>query len=253
LKPHAPAQLTGGYGRLTKGAMSLARSTVAVNDISATKIDIINPPESAFSVHGRPDEVTNRHNAAISTVVIPNSHLRFAPDAIKQDGLNLHDANLLKIQVVYGYQMRLPFLDMKVPGMKWIMRNFMIHADQDNWMYYIRGMIPMKATATVRMQSESWQWQEDPLVVRMFDAVYNWILEEINDNGAMGENDNGECSVAPTQQADPVTGLTASQSEVVVSEPDPLSCPYEPENPDEDDHGSCESESGNETGNESES
>lgn len=184
------APVYGGDGSLKVGAMSLARSVVAVNDITATKIKLINPVPESFNAHGFFKDVEDRHGNAHHTRIIPNSHLRFNEGSAKSDGLTLKDANLLKIEVTYGYQMRLPVLDMKIPGVAWVMRNLMIHVDQDNWMYYVRGMLPLKATATVRMQSEAWEYQESPPVVRAFAAAYEWVKDQI-----LGENGDGtvEC------------------------------------------------------------
>lgn len=173
------APVYGGDGGLKKGAMSLARSMVAVNDITATKIKILNPSSDTFSAHGISDSVVDRFDQTIDTTVIPNSHLRYNKEGAKNDGLTIQDANLLKIEVTYGYQMRLPVLDMKIPGVTWIMRNLMLHADQENWMYYSRGMLPLKSTATVRMQSEAWLHQESPPVVRALEAAYRWVSDQI--------------------------------------------------------------------------
>lgn len=198
------APVYGGDGSLKLGAMSLARSLVAVNDITATKIKIINPVSSSFSVgaHGIAKTVKDRKGVSHDTNVIPNSHLRFNQEGAKSDGLSIQDANLLKIEVTYGYQMRLPVLDMKIPGVTWIMRTQMVRFDRDNWMYYIRGMIPLKSTATVRMQSEAWEHQEDPPVVRAFEAAFEWVKDQIQ--GGNGDGTIGEC---PTGPLDASTGL----------------------------------------------
>ena len=220
------APIYGGDGGTTRAAMSLVRSMVAVNDISATKIEIISPEPSAFGVHGINKTVTDRHGHDIPNVTaIPNSHLRFAPAGIQSDGLNLHDANLLKIQVTYGYQMRLPFLNMKVPGLRWIMRNFLIYADQDNWMYYVRGMLPIKATATVRMQSEAWDHQEDPPIQRLFEAVYNWVEDQLRNDDEDNDGVPNECDSNPSDaNVNATNGLTAQQQNVETVDPNAINC-----------------------------
>lgn len=221
------APVYGGDGSLKMGAMSLSRSVVAVNDITATKIKILNPASDSFISHGVPKTVEDRHKNSHNTVVIPNSHLRFNNEGIKNDGLTLQDANLLKIEVTYGYQMRLPVIDMKIPGVRWIMRNLMIHVDQDNWMYYTRGMLPLKSTATVRMQSEAWEYQEDPPVVRAFEAAFEWVKDQI----LGGDGEGGGCS--PDSQ-----GSTAEQSEFGLEEDTAVTvvnedeCEGRPEDPD---------------------
>jgi len=209
------APIYGGDGSLEKGAMALTRAKVATEDITTTKIEIINPTVDAFSMHGQAQKtVTDRHGNARDVVAIPNSHLRFAPGGTGNETLSVQDANLLKIKVTYGYQMRLPFLDMKVPGVTWIMRNYMINSNQDNWMYYIRGMIPITSTATVRMQSEAWDTQEPPVAQRAFDAAYAWAVDQINGDNPDG---GGECEAASEPlftPIDPVTGLDGPQSTI---------------------------------------
>ncbi len=211
------APVYGGDGSLAMGAMSLARSVVAVNDITATKIELINPTSASFGAHGINKTVEDRHGASIGTVVIPNSHIRFNTEGVKGDGLDLQDANLLKIEVTYGYQMRLPFLDMKMPGVPWITRNLMIRVDRENWMYYVRGMIPLKATATVRMQSEAWEYQEDPPVVRAFEAAYAWVRDQIWGNGDGGDGCETAGNTAPV---DPDTGVEVDAQVAMVNDVD---------------------------------
>lgn len=170
------APIFGGDGTMEKGLSAIARSAVAAQDLSTTKIVILNPTAYSFEQHGsqKTDEELG------SVVAIPNSHLRSRNhDEVKTDGLNIQDANLLKIEVTYGYPLKIPILDMEVPGAKLAMRLAMLKADPDNWMYYSRGLFPIKSTATVRMQSEAYQEQTDPVVVATFDSLFDWNLEEI--------------------------------------------------------------------------
>lgn len=80
---------------------------------------------------------------------IPNSHLRQrhserAPGAAS--GVSLQDANLLKIEVTYGYQLSVPWVGkMFTRAMRLI--------DNDNGHFYTARRIPLKSVATVRMQS----------------------------------------------------------------------------------------------------
>ena len=209
------APVYGGDGSLKLGAMSLARSGVAVNDITATKIKLINPLPASFAAHGFLKDVTDRHGSTLNTMTIPNSHLRFNKEGAKSDGLSIQDANLLKIEVTYGYQMRLPVLDMKIPGVTWIMRNLMIHMDQDNWMYYVRGMLPLKSTATVRMQSEAWQYQESPPAVKAFEAAYEWVKDQILNQNSVESHD--ECRAqTDTVSVVPTTGLPSTEQVAVI-------------------------------------
>ncbi len=175
------APIFGGTGSVRDGTYSITRSVVIANDPTATKIEILNPTSTTFAQHGKQKDVEDSHGNQRNVVAIPNSHLRLRDHAeVKTDGLNVQDANLLKIRVTYGYPMRIPVLDMEIPGVRETMRMVMMQMDPDNWMYYIRGMLPIQATATVRMQSEAWDGQLEPPEVRVFDSMYAWTLDEID-------------------------------------------------------------------------
>jgi len=189
------APVFGGDGSLVYGVSAITRSAVMAQDITATKIEILNPTPASFELHGKTKEVEDSHGNKRTVIAIPNSHLRFRKNTIQEDGLNVQDANLLKIKVTYGYQMRLPFLDMEIPGMRLAMRTVMLHADPDNWSYYIRGQIPISATATVRMQSEMWDTQLEPVARRMFDALYKWILDEIEERTDGDDDEDADKAV----------------------------------------------------------
>jgi len=243
------AAVYGGDGSLDKGAAAMARSMVAVNDISVTDIQIINPVSASFEQHGVSKAVEDRHGTSRTVNAIPNTHLRFAPDSIKSDGLNVKDANLLKIEVTYGYQLRMPYLDMKIPGVPWIMRNLMIHADQENWMFYVRGLLPIKSTATVRMQSDAWDFQEQPPVVRAFESAYEWIYEQIEGEPLSGEPNNlVDCTGTETNTTTSSTtvnefGLTVQQGNMSPTQTGEenqfCEVPDDPEQPGGDQNSSC--------------
>jgi len=165
------APIFGGSGSLDEGVNAIERSKVIAQDPTATKIQILNPTPRSFALHGEPKSVIDSHGNQRAVIAIPNSHLRFRDSTvIKEDGLNIQDANLLKIRVTYGYLMRVPFLDTELPGVKWILRSLLLKNDPDNWKYYIRGMIPLTSTATVRMHSEAWDSQLESDSTKMFDS-----------------------------------------------------------------------------------
>lgn len=223
------APVYGGDGEHKKAAMAIARSMVAVNDVSTTKIKILNPTSETFASHGVQKNVVDRKGASHNVLAIPNSHLRYHPKDIKGE-TSIQDANLLKIEVTYGYQMRLPVLDMELPLVRPTLRTLMASVDPDNMMYYIRGMIPLKSVATVRMQSESWDHQETAIVTRAFDSTKAWVEDYVNDlNDADGSTDGGD-----NGPVDPIdcTGIDSSsgldnQTQLIwdnTPEPDGLMC-----------------------------
>ena len=130
------------------------------------KVARLSPPESAFSDFG-----LNVNDGSGNHVAIPNDNLEYrAYDAYKgqQSGLTIQDANELRIQVVYAYEL-------KVPLMKTVFKSVMCGIDSgvnafgrgsllaglgnvtDCLEYYMQGRIPITSYATVQMQSDAWQ------------------------------------------------------------------------------------------------
>lgn len=203
------APIFGGTGDVRDGTYAITRSVVIANDPTATKIEILNPTSATFAEHGEAKDVEDNHGNQRNVVAIPNSHLKMRDHAdVKNDGLNVQDANLLKIRVTYGYPMRIPVLDMEIPGVRETMRMVMMQMDPDNWMYYIRGMLPIQATATIRMQSEAWDGQLEPPEVKVFDSMYSWTLEEIevqqNITDPTGPTEPIECDVNGVPISNPI-------------------------------------------------
>lgn len=148
------APLIGGDGSIASAASAIASSIIDVESpvamdgtrAPATRLEILNPTAEAFQAWGRPSlEYESR-------VAIPNSHLRHQPDTTSsgEGGVTLRDANLLKIEVTHGYEL-------KVPVVAGLMRAIMPRFDPANALYYRASRLPLKAVATVRMQSEAWQ------------------------------------------------------------------------------------------------
>lgn len=138
----APVQ--GGDGTMERAVQAMARSTIAVQDRLATRLEVINPTPAAFDDWGI-------NSAEVHQRVIPNAHLRHRDHQVgSRSGLSLRDANLLKVKVTYG-------LDMKVPIVRDLIALAMIEVDPKNAHYYRRHQFPLTAVATVRMQSDAWE------------------------------------------------------------------------------------------------
>lgn len=139
----------GGDGSATGVRRSIQESVVAVNDPLRTRIRIINPTAAAFEDFGIVDPKTGK-------TVLPNAHLQHrATDIGSHSGVNIQDANLLKIEVTHGYELKLPWFNLKLPGTELALKQLMTRADPENAVFYARGQIPIRAVATVRMQSEA--------------------------------------------------------------------------------------------------
>lgn len=140
------APIEGGDGSAPSAMLAMARSSAAVTDQRSTRIKVINPTTAAFVDWGINSQEFNRR-------VLPNSHLRHREHVIgSESGLSLRDANLLKIEVTHG-------IDLKVPFVNTLISQAMLLVDPDHASYYRRKQFPLKSVATVRMQSEAWEEQ----------------------------------------------------------------------------------------------
>ncbi len=141
------APIYGGDGTTAKAAQAIAHSKAASLLPARTNVRILNPTPEAFNDWGE-------MSLEDGVKAIPNSHLRNrnAERATvgSQSGVNLHDANLLKIKVTHGFEMKIPIVAA-------IIAKGMIVADPPNSHYYLQNQIPLTSVVTVRMQNEAWE------------------------------------------------------------------------------------------------
>jgi len=144
----------GGDGSTEMVANAIARSMIELESpvnldgslAPPTRLEILNPTIEAFDAWGKPSlEHDNR-------TVIPNSHLRHqnASAGAGTPGLTLRDANLLKIEVTHGFELKVPLVSKLLTGALTVI-------DPENALFYAAGRLPIKSVATVRMQSEAWK------------------------------------------------------------------------------------------------
>lgn len=110
-----------------------------------TRLQVVSPSAEAFQDFGI-------NNAETGQLEIPNDHLKYR-DHKKlgtHSGINIQDANLLTIRTSYGYKLDVPF----VGG---LLSRVLAVFDPANAGLYEQGRMPMRATATVRMQSAARQ------------------------------------------------------------------------------------------------
>ena len=141
------APLYGGDGSAAKAAQAIARSKVASALPARTNIEILNPTPTAFYDWGE-------MSLEAGVRAIPNSHLRHRTSDRNtvgaQSGLNLHDANLLKIKVTHGFEM-------KIPVVSSLIAEALAISDPSNAVYYAQNQLPITSVVTVRMQNEAWE------------------------------------------------------------------------------------------------
>lgn len=134
------APLEGGTGELASAAAAIVKSKLAVRG-PYTRIRVLNPTAEAFALWGETSVESGRR-------VIPNSHLRHRDDGTRAQ-VSLQDANLLKIEVVHG-------VELKVPLVGGLLAAAMTRIDPENAAFYRDNRFPLTSVATVRMQSEAW-------------------------------------------------------------------------------------------------
>ena len=137
------APLVGGDGTVLAATAAIARSRASLG-ASLTKVEILNPTAAAFEAW----KVTSKESGR---EVIPNSHLGHRRGEAPRAGVTLQDANLLKIRVTHGF-------DLKVPLVGRLLTEALAQVDRDpgRLAYYEAGLLPLTSVATVRMQSEVW-------------------------------------------------------------------------------------------------
>ncbi|MFK7860450.1 MAG: TadE/TadG family type IV pilus assembly protein [Granulosicoccus sp.] len=159
------APLQGGDGSAKRAALAVARSSLNIKDPLNTTIAILNPGKAAFKDWAVRDPVSGKR-------FIPVNHLRHQTyDIGRHSGLSLRDANILKLQVTHGVDLRVPVVGrLMAAPMKWL--------DSDNAIYYLRGKWPIQSVAIVRMQSDTFEEE----ILKSADSA----------SGTSGEQGNGQ-------------------------------------------------------------
>ncbi|MEO6279423.1 TadE family protein [Roseateles sp.] len=146
--------------------LALALVSVKANDLipyRRAELTRLNPSPQSFADFGVKDP-------KVKATYIPNDNLEWRTTAVgAQSQQNLRDANLLKIRVVYGYEL-------KVPLMAGIIKRVMCSGSSavEAWgdvsvlqsayklahphcLYFLNDRMPIESTAIVEMQSPAYQ------------------------------------------------------------------------------------------------
>jgi len=141
-------QLTRSYAKALFDikAMEVVRSAAGERE----GIHIISPSREAFDEHSRTIDGQRQ---------IPNEHLLHKDHARRDSsGVSLQDANILKIEVTYAYELTVPIVNKMIA---WSM--LLLDTNAVNAVYY--GMdpprLPIVAMATVRMQSNAYPEEDN--------------------------------------------------------------------------------------------
>ena len=103
-------------------------------------------------------------------------------------GINIQDANLLKIETTWGVELRMPFISQII---SLIGKQISPIASFDYYLYS-RGMIPVTSTTVVRMQSEAWE-NSSMVSIKKLDTerTQNGPEEQlVTHSGSWGSNGN---------------------------------------------------------------
>ena len=171
------APLYGGDGSEGKAAVAIGRA-LAESASPLTRLAIVNPTPASFAAWG--EESVEREGQR----AIPNAHLRHQPDeGAGAGGQTLRDANVLKIEVTVGYELKVPLVGPLLAGLIGAADRRPEHTG-----YYRSGRLPLKSVATVRMQSEAWSGaiEEAAAAVAASEAESVAMAAEESE-GSMGE------------------------------------------------------------------
>ena len=195
-------------------------------------IQIVNPTREAFDDHEVVDIVSEEFS-------IPNDELHRHPKtAGASSGVNVQDANLLKVRVVYGAKMSVPLIGTLIA------KSMLAGGDFEN---FERGLLaqnrlPIVASATVRMQSPAKinsfmlgrsDLQSGPLCTRVLpevplitDAVTQCFFDKVA--GAAGATVNcAECLKSSRKRIpDPI-----NCGQCILAVPDLASCLFASDEP----------------------
>ena len=121
-----------------------------------SQVKILNPTKEAFNDFGV-------KNTKDNVTEIPNEMLHLEKTTVGSTSkVNIQDANLLKLQVLYGYKLKVPFANSVISTVSsWFTR------DPVKLAYLSQKRLPILATATVRMQSRIW---DNNLVTKLADV-----------------------------------------------------------------------------------
>jgi len=110
------------------------------------QIQLLNPSKKAFADFGIKDSIKK-------VTYIPNDNLQWRSSTVgKTSQLSIQDANLLKLRVVYAYELKIPFVSKAV---EMALCSGAAAVNPDCLKYYMQGRIPIESFAIVEMQSRA--------------------------------------------------------------------------------------------------
>ncbi|GGK65874.1 polymorphic toxin-type HINT domain-containing protein [Amphritea balenae] len=129
------------YYAPAKGQWKNALNKVVVSLATDTQVRILNPTREAFTDFGYQEG---------GKVYLPNDALHKLPTTLgNRSGINIQDANLLKVEVTWGLPLRMPVIGTLIAQFG---EHFVAKTPKEVDLYS-RGMMPITSTTALRMQS----------------------------------------------------------------------------------------------------
>jgi len=139
------------YGGGRSGAELAAALTRATADTAVSaRVELMNPTRESFEDWGADPAVMARHNGSRA---IPNANLGFKNADIRPNsGQSIQDANLIKLKITHGYELKVPLAS---TVMQFMMRWNDDKKDPFVTALYAQRRIPLVTHVTLQMQSDA--------------------------------------------------------------------------------------------------
>lgn len=144
--------LYGGGRTATEITAALARATADTTGVNS-RIELLNPTTEAFARYGNDPAMMAKYGGRRA---IPNSNLGLRSTAVDANsGLSIQDANLIKLRITHGYELRVPLAS---TVMQFMMRWNDPRTDPFVTALYAQRRIPLVTHVTLQMQSDPVEW-----------------------------------------------------------------------------------------------
>lgn len=166
IKGLLPFYVNATGGQPDAGRMAEAWARARADAQVFTRLERISPSNEAFTGFALEREGQRFiPNDNLEHRLSDAGNMRAGPEGRR---ISIRDANVLKIEVTYGYQLKVPLINTVLRKVMclgqagggtvdaWMARNA-AGLDPSNCAYYQFGRIPLKATATVHMQSDAFE------------------------------------------------------------------------------------------------
>jgi Flp pilus assembly protein TadG len=144
--------LYGGGRTASEIAAALTRATADTTGVNS-RIELLNPTTEAFARYGNDPALMAKYGGRRA---IPNSHLGLRLTTVDPtSGVSVQDANLIKLRITHGYELRVPLAS---TVMQFMMRWNDPGTDPFVTALYAQRRVPLVTHVTLQMQSDPVEW-----------------------------------------------------------------------------------------------